>query len=1296
MSNPFDPIHPATPPVDYMSLGVSSMQELLEAIQTTLNDHILDSDNPHQVTAEQIGSARVIKNLDDLRLFARSELDIPAGTLVRVLTHSFDYSAEGADMTRYASEALGGGYFVMTTPSVRFSSDPLHDDNGAFVLGFQRVKEGTARPEWFGGKADGVYDSLTGSVTGTDNLTAINDCVRVYGECRFGPGVYGVDKFYAYLTNGTRETTLPRPYIDCRWRGKPLVFFGEGSSKSQIAYIDHKKSTGDWISMSAGLAPYAGVPYLGKGALFYTPNFDSPAQASPVRGVTIQDLAINVNCGNRFLRLTGAYSSVPAGGIPNQYTKYWGPGTYQISHGAIFLVGSDVVVENVDVLHWGHGSHNVYEYVAVMVGTYRDGDGVIPVINGPRIRNVRLRKFELTDYSTQMGVANGVSGPYVLSGSAYIPAPTLIPPINAPFPECNGIAVLAPQAADDGAYIKNTIIEGCEIRDVPMVRSTLQYGYDTNEKAQPYAFHGITVYAGEGTTVKGNIFSRVDGMCIYGDTSVCNRGAVYRDNIIDRCTAGFTWFVSTVGVGTHVDQRVVGNTIRLAVDPTAMILPGRVSGRNYRGEVVGIHLYNERQPSSAINFFERFEISRNDISCEEDLLTLSGSHAFRIWGPPASFVDLRIYNNSLNWAAPQVPTCGTTTRTCLTLVGTGLTSQMEFCDNRIPTGELVLPFRSETVNFTGTAEFNPTGPTWEFDDDFIGTTSVWTPLAGELAINDHEPGPVEERLITTTSEHGIVAVLVESTSTTTSTVLAFVDEAGEPVLGDDERLPGIIVSVQIRRGWEYAPEDQDYQSFSFGAYSIRDLSDIAIIGVELVMPDLKPGIEYRIDGIEYVYDPFLIVTDAALAGLSGYRPNDIAEADAGRLIPRAVAPLAHTHPQSESHDSPDTDSAPTAIHHTLGTGANQAAAGNDSRLSDARTPTAHNHAATEITSGVLAADRLGTGTGLQVVRRNAGNTALEFATISVGGGDMLGTNNLSELTDPAVAFAAIKQAATTSATGVVELATDGQTDAGVVVQGNDARLSDARTPTSHDHSSNKLAQANTHETPDTDSATTALHHTLGTGANQAAAGDHVHTGVYDPVGTALATSDIQAFTTPGAITWNKPSGPPLDSRVTIRMYGGGGGGGGGRRGAAASIRCGGGAGSAGGYVEWTCRMSDLDASISGTVGAGGTAGAAASGDSADGGNATAGGNTSFGPLWSGGPVLTAGGGGYGRGGTNSSSTSGGANYTSQITCFSVTGSSTGDVGVEGSHSYSSGNSKIPSQGGSGGGITSGKCGFRRR
>ena len=53
------------------------------------------------------------------------------------------------------------------------------------------------------------------------------------------------------------------------------------------------------------------------------------------------------------------------------------------------------------------------------------------------------------------------------------------------------------------------------------------------------------------------------------------------------------------------------------------------------------------------------------------------------------------------------------------------------------------------------------------------------------------------------------------------------------------------------------------------------------------------------------------------------------------------------------------------------------------------------------------------------------------------------------------------------------------------------------TKSTHNHDGNglngpKLMQANTHGNPDTDSSRTALHHTIGTGANQAAAGNHTH------------------------------------------------------------------------------------------------------------------------------------------------------------------------------------------------------------
>ena len=66
-----------------------------------------------------------------------------------------------------------------------------------------------------------------------------------------------------------------------------------------------------------------------------------------------------------------------------------------------------------------------------------------------------------------------------------------------------------------------------------------------------------------------------------------------------------------------------------------------------------------------------------------------------------------------------------------------------------------------------------------------------------------------------------------------------------------------------------------------------------------------------------------------------------------------------------------------------------------------------------------------------------------------GGGDMLGANNLTDVASVTAAFANIKQAATTTASGVVTFATSGESAALKAVQANDARLSDSRTPTAH-------------------------------------------------------------------------------------------------------------------------------------------------------------------------------------------------------------------------------------------------------
>lgn len=70
----------------------------------------------------------------------------------------------------------------------------------------------------------------------------------------------------------------------------------------------------------------------------------------------------------------------------------------------------------------------------------------------------------------------------------------------------------------------------------------------------------------------------------------------------------------------------------------------------------------------------------------------------------------------------------------------------------------------------------------------------------------------------------------------------------------------------------------------------------------------------------------------------------------------------------------------------------------------------------------------------------------------------------------------------------------------------------------------KLLQANTHQSPDTDVATGSLHHTLGLGPTQAAAGNHIH----DYTGNTITNKPIEICTStgrpvpfPGKMIWEK-------------------------------------------------------------------------------------------------------------------------------------------------------------------------------
>jgi len=113
----------------------------------------------------------------------------------------------------------------------------------------------------------------------------------------------------------------------------------------------------------------------------------------------------------------------------------------------------------------------------------------------------------------------------------------------------------------------------------------------------------------------------------------------------------------------------------------------------------------------------------------------------------------------------------------------------------------------------------------------------------------------------------------------------------------------------------------------------------------------------------------------------------------------------------------------------FGTAGNTVCEGNDSRLSDARTPTSHTHAPSDIQQGGA--------TSGQVLEWSG--TAWAPATLSGGGGG----------TVTSVTAGTGLTGGTITGTGTI--AADFGTTSGTICQGNDSRLSDARTPTSHAH-----------------------------------------------------------------------------------------------------------------------------------------------------------------------------------------------------------------------------------------------------
>ena len=185
-------------------------------------------------------------------------------------------------------------------------------------------------------------------------------------------------------------------------------------------------------------------------------------------------------------------------------------------------------------------------------------------------------------------------------------------------------------------------------------------------------------------------------------------------------------------------------------------------------------------------------------------------------------------------------------------------------------------------------------------------------------------------------------------------------------------------------------------------------------------------------------DGYLYVSTDIFGGTL-YRSNGTAWVQVARGVSEAATPGAH----ATSHEAGGSDALAWTTIHGIGLDAARPAAGSSNN--------GYLYVSTDINGGTIYRSN---GTAwVQVSRGVTAAPETHAASHQHGGSDEIATAtpaaNAIPKADAAGDLDAWVSAASETVPGIVELAADGETTAGLAVQGNDARLSDARAPTGH-------------------------------------------------------------------------------------------------------------------------------------------------------------------------------------------------------------------------------------------------------